>query len=196
MQCRKSDTALSDIGMPVFGGSLFVFTVIDVEDTEPVFADQTVKSIDNAVKIMYNVVSCIVYMAGVETDAQLIRMYHAVINRREFLKAAADFGSLSRHGFQCDTAGGVCRQNGVQSFRNLPDPRLCTGAYMGAGMENQRPASHGGRPLDLQREKIDCQTEGIGVDCIGQIDDIGGVDDKFCDSGPGHQCLCFGNAQL
>ena len=37
MQCRKSDTALSDIGMPVFGGSLFVFTVIDVEDTEPVF---------------------------------------------------------------------------------------------------------------------------------------------------------------
>lgn len=42
VQRFKSDFSLADIGMSVFGGAPDIFTVIDMEDGNLIFADESV----------------------------------------------------------------------------------------------------------------------------------------------------------
>ena len=75
-----------------------------------IFSEYPVKLFDYTVKIIYNVVTCIVCMAGIKTDTQTFRMTDSVINRSEFFKGFSDFGTFSCHRFQCDIASfGFCQ---------------------------------------------------------------------------------------
>ena len=60
--------SLADIGMSVFGSAPFIHAVIDMEDGDLIFADETVEFIDDAIEIIYDIMPRIVHMTSVKTD--------------------------------------------------------------------------------------------------------------------------------
>lgn len=102
VQRCKPDLTGTEIGMSVFGGSLFVLTVVDMENCNLILAEGFVKLIQDEIRICCEIISCVVDVAGVEADAQPVRKTDTVIDCSQFFKAFADFGAFACHCFQCD----------------------------------------------------------------------------------------------
>jgi len=117
-------------------------------------------------------------VAQIQTDTQFIVISHFIIDLCELFKAASDFRAFSGHCFQCDITGaGV--QHFIQSLSDSVNTGFCTGADMGAGMQDQYLAAHRLCAFDLQSQKFYGKFIGLCIDRIGQIDNIGRVYDKF-----------------
>lgn len=82
----KTERTLTDFGMTIFAACERVHTVIEMERLDAVETDEAIKFIQNAVKIIHDIVSGIVHMATVHADADLIFQNHAVYNTRKFLE--------------------------------------------------------------------------------------------------------------
>ena len=102
----KPDKALPDVGVAVFGSAAFIFAVIDVENCDLVLSDQPVEAVEDAVKIIYDVVARIMDMAGIKAHPEAFRAADAVIDPGKLFKAFADFGAFSGHRFQRDADAG------------------------------------------------------------------------------------------
>ena len=85
----KSDFALTDIGMAVFLCALRIFAVIDMEDSNLVFSENPVKGFDDTVKIIPDVISAVMCVAGVKADTKLFIIGDAAINPGQLFKGAA-----------------------------------------------------------------------------------------------------------
>ncbi len=72
VQGCKPDLTDTEIGMSVFGGSLFVLAVVDMENCDLILAEGFVKLIQDEIRICCEIISC-VGRAGVEADAQPVR---------------------------------------------------------------------------------------------------------------------------
>ena len=99
IKCVKADKAFTDVSVAVFVTAALVFAVIDMEYGNLIFSNQSVELPDHTVKIVHNIIARIMNMAGVEADTEPVVFRHAVIDRGKLLKAFADLGALSRHGF-------------------------------------------------------------------------------------------------
>ena len=93
-ECIKSNFSKSDIGVPVFGGSGRILTVVDMEDCNLILSDQTVKLFDDTVKVMDDIVTAVACVTGVEADAQFVAVNDTVIDLCEFFEAASDLRSF------------------------------------------------------------------------------------------------------
>ena len=105
MQGRQPDGSLTDVGMSVFGGSFFIFAVIDVKCGDLFFAEQPMEVLYDSIKVPDNIVACIIDMACVKTDAQLVRMDDTIIDFCQFFKRAADLGAFAGHGSRATVQG-------------------------------------------------------------------------------------------
>ena len=104
VQSLKADRALAEILMPVLCRIAWILAVIDMKNGDLIFSDHPVKLLQHAVKILHKIIPGIVCMAGIKTDAQLLVVYHPIINRRELLKAPSDLRALTGHRFQGNIA--------------------------------------------------------------------------------------------
>lgn len=137
VQSFESDKTVIDVGMAVFGGTFFIFAVIDVEDGNLVFADILIKFIQYAVEVFFNVIACVVCVAGVEADTKLVIINNLIINACQFLKGAADFRALSGHSFQNNITGSVFGKHFINPLCNLFDSGIHACTDMCTGMENR-----------------------------------------------------------
>ena len=87
VQGCKPDLTDTEIGMSVFGGSLFVLAVVDMENCDLILAEGFVKLIQDEIRICCEIISCVVDVAGVEADAQPVRKTDTVIDCSQFFKA-------------------------------------------------------------------------------------------------------------
>ena len=92
--------SLAELFMAVLVGSAWILAVIKMDCFQPVQADHLIKMIQNAVKIVYQVVSSIPGMAGVEANAQFFVMLNALNDLRKLLKSSSNFRALPCHGLQ------------------------------------------------------------------------------------------------
>ena len=58
--------------MSILVGSTWIFAVIDVEDSNLIFAENVVKGINYTVKVVDNVISGIVSVAGIKADPETV----------------------------------------------------------------------------------------------------------------------------
>ncbi|MMZ65860.1 hypothetical protein D1872_282970 [compost metagenome] len=86
--------------MTVFMGTNRIFTIVNMNDRNPVQADQIIKLAKHTVEIIYNVIPGIVNMASIHTNCQPFIMLYFIDNRCNFLKAATYLSTFSRHRFK------------------------------------------------------------------------------------------------
>ena len=121
-------------------------------------------------------------MAGVQADAHFFGQFHPVQNGPQLLKPAAHLAALSGHGLQCDVTVLVFGKHFIQSLSDPVNSGFHPCAYVGSGMEDQDSGTHGDGTLDLQSEKFHRDLVGGGIDGVGQVDDIGSMDNKRFDA--------------
>lgn len=68
----KPEYAFADFGVAIFSAPERIHTVVEVKRLDAIEPDETIKLVQNAVKIIDNIVTCVVHMATVHTDADLI----------------------------------------------------------------------------------------------------------------------------
>ena len=141
-----------------------------------------IKSVNNLVEPVNNIVSGVIQMACVHADAQLVIQDDFVENSGQFLEAAADFGALPCHCLQCDAAVLVFGEHFVKSLSNPVNTCIYARADVGAGVQNEYMGAHCDSPFNLQCEKFHGNLISSRIDCVGQIDNIGGVHDEIFDS--------------
>ena len=113
------------------------------------------------------------HMAGVETDAQPVPFMYTVIDHFQFLKGSPQLAALSCHRLQRNiNIVLVLVQHKVETLYDLRDPGLLPGSHMGARMQNQDPAAHGGCPLYLLFQKSHAQLKSFRFHDISQIDNV------------------------
>ena len=86
VQRCKPDLTDTEIGMSVFGGSLFVLAVVDMENCDLILAEGFVKLVQDEIRICCEIISCVVDVAGVEADAQPVRKTDTVIDCSQFFQ--------------------------------------------------------------------------------------------------------------
>ena len=139
----QSQGAFSDFFMPVLMAGKRVLRIIQVNRFQMGQTDHPVKFPQNAVKVSHNIVSPVVYMAGIQTDPHFFLSLHLLPDGRQFLKPAPHLGSLSRHGFQQQRGMPVLQlQDPVQRIGNHPDPGFRPLSHMAAGMKIVAAARH------------------------------------------------------
>lgn len=136
-QCVKTDIAEAKIGMPVFGGTPLIFAVIDMEDGNLVFSQEAVELLDHTVKIMDDVITAVVGMAGIEADAQLVAAGDSIVDARQFFKALPKFGSFSGHGFKGYEEIRIPGEDFVEALDHLADPGVCPCSYVGDRVQDE-----------------------------------------------------------
>ena len=68
MESVKANMAKADIGMPVFGRTRHILTVIDMEKGNLFLAQQPVKLGYDIIKMMNDIITAVTCMAGIEAD--------------------------------------------------------------------------------------------------------------------------------
>ena len=78
-------------------------------------------------------------MGGIEADLQALGILHAGEDRRDFLKASAETGTLTRRGFEgdADLQLGMLRMEAVEIADHARGAGLDARPQMGSRMENQ-----------------------------------------------------------
>ena len=185
-----ADGALSDIGVAVFCRAQAVFAVINMKNSDLFPAEYPVEFLHDPVKVIHNVVACVIYMAGIKAYPQLVTAGDSVIDGGKLFKAPTDFRAFAGHGFQSYAYRCIWGEHRIQPPDDLADARLASCAHMGAGMKYQHAAAHGGGPFQLQRQKIHSQGVGIGIYRVGQIDNIGRMHYKILDPVLFHIIFC------
>ena len=153
-----------------------------MKNSNLVFSQFLVELFHYPFKVIYDVIACIIYVAGIKTYPQFIIVFHPIINSGQLFKAAADFRTLARHGLQCYIAGSVRCQYRIQSLDDLAQPGFGTGADMCARMKDENPAAHGNGAFQLQSQEIHSKGIGLRIHRIPQVDNIRGMDDKILNS--------------
>ena len=111
-----------------------ILAVIQMQRLQLVQAQDPVKFTENAIQIRNNVITAVVHMTGVQTDAH-IAAAHRIHDGLQFFKSAANFTALAGHGFQQHRHGIVVAQCPLQCFSNVADPGIHALTHMAAGME-------------------------------------------------------------
>ncbi len=64
----EPDLTEAHIGVPILGGSFYIFTVVDMEDGDLIFSQNPVELLKDAFGIVYDIVAAVVSMAGIKAD--------------------------------------------------------------------------------------------------------------------------------
>ena len=86
--------------MAVLCGSTGIFAVIDMEGSNLIFSQHLVEVCDYPVKIVDNIITTVMGMAGIEADTEPVFFHYAVINPCQLLKISSNLRTFSSHGFR------------------------------------------------------------------------------------------------
>ena len=120
--------------MPVLHCSSRIFTVIQMNYRYSVNSYNPVKVLHNTFKVVYNVITCIIYMTGVKTYRKLILKLYSIYYFCNFFKVSSTFTSFSCHSFKCHRCFLIFCQNFIQSFNYFCNSCFCPFSYMGSRM--------------------------------------------------------------
>jgi len=151
---RKANAALPYFFMAVLLAGKRIFAVVQVDGPQTVKAHGPLKGIQHAVQIVYQIISAVVDVAGVQTHAQKLRVLHAVNNGPQFLKSAAHLAALARHRLKKYRGGLSGPQNRVQRLRNQSNAHVEPLLDMAAGMEVIETAGEVLQPRKIVRHGI------------------------------------------
>ena len=82
VQGVEADLPEADVGVPVLGGAGSVFAVVDVEDRDLIPADEPVKRIHDAVKVMDDVVVPEGLKLGSKNSKDILLVTKALVNKK------------------------------------------------------------------------------------------------------------------
>ena len=128
--------------MTVFVRSERIFAVINMKYRNLVQPKNAVKFFHYLFVMIDDVVSCIIYMAGIKAHAEVFRIPHAVINRFKFFERTTNLAAFSCHCLQGNLHFHILFHYHIQSFDDLRDTGFFTRAHMGTRMENKCLRSH------------------------------------------------------
>ena len=78
----KANLTKTDIGVPVFSGAANILAVVDMEDCNLIFPEKMVKIFNDTIKIMDDIVTTVMSMAGVEAYPKLLVISDTIVNTR------------------------------------------------------------------------------------------------------------------
>ena len=99
--------------MAILGSAAYIFTVVNVKDSNLLFAYELVKVVDDSVKIVNDIIATVMCMAGIKADTQLFVVDNTIVDACKFLKRPSDLGSLSCHCLQGNITVRVLAQDCV-----------------------------------------------------------------------------------
>ena len=82
----QADAALSDFRVSVFIAGEIIHIVIDVNAADLFYADLPVQLVQNAVQVVYDIVSCGMKMARVDADSQIFTVIHPLDDLRDLVE--------------------------------------------------------------------------------------------------------------
>ena len=135
-------------------------------------AQNTVELLQHAVQIVYDVVSCGEYMAGIQADPDPFRMLHSVPDGPQLFEPVSDLRALAAHGFQKHRYVFLSRDGLIQPGDDIFNPLFHPDARVASRMKYQilnakrvhplhiLPDHRAGELIDLFR--VACQIHGIG----------------------------------
>ena len=159
-----------------------ILAVVDMEDSNLFFSEDTVKRIHDSIEMMDDIISAVTGVTGIKADPQFVVMHYTIVNGSQFFKCTTNFRAFSGHGLQCNAAVCVRREDFVQPFNNLCGSGLNSFAYMGTGMKDQGVAFTGNGTFKLFGEKFNSKGESFWSDSVSEIDDVGSVDNNLPDA--------------
>ena len=130
-----ADIALADFLVPVLMGTKRIFRIIEMYCLEPVKTDYLIKFLQNAVKIINNVIAGIINMARIKANADFIIKLHLINNCTKFLKASANLRSLACHGFKQNSGSHFRKKHLIKRFGYKVNSDLCALTRMRTRME-------------------------------------------------------------
>ena len=105
--------------MPVFCCTGEILAVVDMEDSNLFFSEDTVKRIHDSIEMMDDIISAVTGVTSIKADPQFVVMRYTIVNGSQFFKCTTNFRAFSSHGLQCNAAVSVRREDFVQPFNNL-----------------------------------------------------------------------------
>ena len=85
-ECIKADFTETYVGMAILGSAAYIFTVVNVKDSNLLFAYELVKVVDDSVKIVNDIIATVMCMAGIKADTQLFVVDNTIVDACKFLK--------------------------------------------------------------------------------------------------------------
>ena len=79
-KCIQADLTFADLCMTILMTAQSIYTVVKMNSLQSGKADHLVKLIKNTIQIMYNVITAIPYMTGIQTNTQFI-IFFATLSR-------------------------------------------------------------------------------------------------------------------
>lgn len=117
----QAELSFAAHGMTITAAAAGIRLSLMMKGVQPGQADRAVKFRQYAVKVVYDIVSRVVHMAGVHADAGTRGIVDQRKNVRKLLKAAADLAALARHGFEQDDRIPGIGEGAVDRVRDLTD---------------------------------------------------------------------------
>ena len=129
-----TQTTRTDAFMAVLMAGKGILGIVQMQCPELVQAHDPVKFIQNPIQIMDNVITRIVDMAGIQTNADILTS-HRIDDGLQLLKSAAYFTSLSCHGLKQDRHRIAGFQGFLQSLGDVINAGFRSLSNMAAGMK-------------------------------------------------------------
>ena len=144
-------------------------------------ADRLIQLAHHTVVVVHQIVAGIQHMAGVERDADVRLVLHAVHDRGELLEVAPAFRAFAGHGLQQHHNAIRTLKHLIQPLANQPAAGLGALAHMRAGMNVDihllAGLADGGQQLDILGQRLDGKCA-LGLILAGQIVDVRRMDDQ------------------
>lgn len=88
-QGRKADTAFADLLVAILMTGKEIPAVVQADGPQAVQAHGPLKGVQHAGQIIYQILPAVVYVAGMQTHAQQLRVFHMVDHGPKFFEGAA-----------------------------------------------------------------------------------------------------------
>ena len=170
----QGQLTLSNAGVAVLVAAPVVHAVVQMHGLQPVQAHHPVKLREHPIQVVFDVIASVPDVAGVQTDAQMLRVLHPVDDGAQVLEPAAHLAALARHGLQQHRGVHLRPQHPVQQAADQLNARWDALAHMAAGMEIVVVARHILQPGQVLGKSPEGKVPHIVLSAAG-VQGIGGV---------------------
>ena len=156
---RDAELTLPDVGVTILVRVEAELRTVHMNRLDLGQADRLIQLAHHAVVVVHQIVAGIQHMAGVERDADLRLILHAIHDRGELIEIAATFRAFAGHGLQKHHDAGRALEHLIQSLADQPAAGLGALAHMRAGMNIDihllSGLADGGQQLDVLGQRLD-----------------------------------------
>ena len=131
----QPDGPFADAGVAILAAGEGHQAVVQVDGVQLAQPDMPVELLQHPVKIVDDIISSRIDVAGVEAHAHLVAQRYRAEDMPQLLETASDLGPLAGHGFQQDAGGLFRTQDRVQQFDDEPHAHIDPLPHMAAGMK-------------------------------------------------------------